>query len=88
MCQGIIHDFDKKIVDLYSEGDKKNGYIVDVNRLGQSAEFPIITISIAIVTNETRILYSPIQIAEIEAQVKKKAKMISGSVYVRDKRKD
>lgn len=88
LCQGIIHDFDKKIVDLYSEGDKKNGYIVDVNRLGQSAEFPIITISIAIVTNETRILYSPIQIAEIEAQVKKKAKMISGSVYVRDKRKD
>lgn len=87
LCKGIIEDFDKKIVELYSEEDIKNGYIEEVNRLGQATRFPIISISIAVVTNESRTLYSPIQIADIEAQVKGKAKMIQGSVYVKDKRK-
>ena len=88
LCQGIIQDFDNKIIELYSEEDKVKGYITTVNRLGQEMRFPIITISIAAVTNESRTLYSPIQIAEISAQVKKKAKMITGSAYIRDKRKE
>jgi len=88
LCEGIINDFDKKIVELYSEDDKENGHIVTVNRLGQATEFPIMTISIAVVTNELRTLYSPIQIAEIAAQVKKKAKMEPRSIYVKDKRRD
>lgn len=88
ICEGIIHDFDNKIAELYSQDDLSKGYITTVNRLGQVMEFPIMTISIAVVTNETRTLYSPVQIAEIAAQVKKKAKMMSGSVYVKDRRKD
>lgn len=88
LCKGIIQDFDNKITEIYSEEDKEKGYITTVNRLGQVIEFPIITISIAAVTNESRTLYSPIQIAEISAQVKKRAKMIIGSTYVKDKRKD
>ncbi len=88
LCEGIIQDFDNKIQELYLEEDRAKGYISTVNRLGEVTEFPIMTISIAVVTNETRTLYSPVQIAEISAQVKKKAKMLSGSVYVKDKRKD
>lgn len=88
LCEGIIQDFDNKIKELYLEEDRAKGYISTVNRLGEVMEFPIISISIAVVTNETRTLYSPVQIAEIAAQVKKKAKMMSGSVYVKDKRKD
>lgn len=88
LCEGIIQDFDEKIRDLYSDEDRSRGYIATVNRLGQVMEFPIMTISIAVVTNETRTLYSPVQIAEIAAQVKKKAKMMQGSVYVKDRRKN
>lgn len=88
ICQGVIQDFDEKIQDLYLEEDRQKGHITTVNRLGQAMEFPIITISIAVVTNESRTLYSPVQIAEIAAQVKKRAKNITGSVYVRDKRKE
>ncbi|MGE5330042.1 MAG: response regulator [Deltaproteobacteria bacterium] len=88
LCTGIIQDFDEKIVDMYLQEDREKGHITTVNRLGQIMEFPIMTISIAVVTNEGRTLYSPVQIAEIAAQVKKKAKMITGSSFVRDKRKD
>ncbi|WP_372996990.1 response regulator [Lutispora sp.] len=87
ISEGIIQDFDSKMVELYSDEDREKGYITTMNRLGQTMEFPIMTISIAVVTNEARVLYSPVQIAEIAAEVKKKAKMLEGSVYIKDKRK-
>lgn len=88
LCDGIIQDFDRKIIELYSDEDVQKGSITTVNRLGQITEFPIISISIAVVTNETRTLYSPIQIAEIAAQVKKIAKSKPGSIYIKDRRKE
>ena len=86
VCEGIIKDFDKKILTLYSNEDRENGYIATKNRQGQEMNFPIISISIAIVTNERRDLTSHLQVAEIAAELKKKAKALPGSVYVRDKR--
>ncbi len=87
IAEGIIDDFDKKILDLYSKEDIQKGHITTTDRLGNSTDFPIMTISIGIVSNEIRELYSPVQIAEISAEVKKKAKGIHHSVYVKDKRK-
>jgi len=50
-------------------------------------KFPLISISFAIVTNEVRELISHVQISEIAAELKKKAKSIPGSSYVKDRRK-
>ena len=44
------------------------------------------SISMAVLSNETRGLESHIQVAEIAAELKKKAKMYLGSNYVIDKR--
>lgn len=87
ICEGIIKDFDKKIVALYSAEDQRKGYITTTNRQGFTAEFPIMTISIAVVTNEARQLISHIQVGEIAAELKKKAKAILGSSCVKDRRK-
>ncbi len=86
IAEGIIADFDKKILDLYSKEDIEKGHITTTDRLGNSIDFPIMSISIGIVSNVIRRLFSPVQIAEIAAEVKKKAKCIHHSVYVKDKR--
>lgn len=87
ICQGIICDFDEKIKTLYCDEDVQRGYIVTSNRQGQIMKFPLISISLAVVTNESRELISHIQIAEIAAEIKKKAKSLPGSTYVKDRRK-
>lgn len=86
--KGIIADFDKKIIDLYNKQDIQRGYIITIDRIGNHIQFPIMSISIAVVTNEKRFLFSALQVSEIAAEVKKKAKSISGSVYMRDKRRN
>ncbi|HHV29763.1 GGDEF domain-containing response regulator [Acetivibrio mesophilus] len=87
IVKGIIDDFDMKTKALYCEEDVKRGYIVTSNRQGQVMKFPLISISFAIVTNEVRELISHIQISEIAAELKKKAKSMPGSSYVKDRRK-
>lgn len=87
IAQAIIEDFDKKIAYLYQKEDVDRGYIVTTDRMGNHMNFPIMSISIAIITNECRILFSSLQVSEIAAEVKKKAKNIQGSVYVKDSRK-
>ena len=88
IADGIIEDFDKKILDLYNQDHLDKGYIMTVDRLGNEMRFPIMSISIAIVTNEKRKLFSALQVSEIAAEVKKKAKSILGSSKVRDMRRD
>lgn len=87
ICENIIKDFDHKILSLYSEYDKAKGYITTIDRQGQSTKYPIMSISIAVVSNENRELENHIHVAEIAAELKKKAKFLPGSVYVKDKRK-
>lgn len=87
ICEGIVNDFDAKIVTLYSDKDRKNGFITTVNRQGVVTNYPIMSVSIAVVTNEYRKLVNHIQVAEIAAEVKKKAKSMNGSVFLFDQRR-
>jgi hypothetical protein len=50
-------------------------------------EFPIMSISVAIVTNEGRTLANPLEASEIAAELKDYAKTLPGSVFVVDKRR-
>ena len=86
LCREIIEDFDRKILTLYNEEDRNKGYITTVDRRNNVMEYPIMTISAAIVTNEKRVITSHLEVAEIAAELKKKAKCIRGSVYIKDRR--
>jgi len=88
ICKGILSDFDHKILELYTDEDKERGCIFTTNRQGQMTEYPIMSISIGVVSNENRNIISHIQVAEIAAELKKKAKSLKGSVYVKDRRKN
>ena len=86
ICKMIIEDFDNKIVSLYNENDKKNGYIITKNRLGKVRTYPIMTISLAVVTNENNEYINPLEIGEAAAEVKKYVKTFTGSKYLKDRR--
>jgi diguanylate cyclase (GGDEF)-like protein len=84
----IIQEFDKRVRGLYNEEDLSKGYIVAHSRDGTIKQFPIMTISLAGVTNEHRTITSYGEVTNIAADIKKKAKSVEGSVFVLDKRRD
>jgi len=82
----IINSFDKMILDFYDPQDREEGCILSVTRQGEKVTFPIMTLSIAVVTNETRRLQNHIQVGEIAAELKAYAKSFPRSIYVVDRR--
>jgi len=87
ICEGIINDFDHKITSLYNNEDVKRGYITTENRKRQVIKYPILSISIAVVSNENRRLKNHMEVSEIAAELKYRAKAVRGSVFIKDKRK-
>jgi len=88
LCPKIIDDFDKTLRVFYNETDWKNGYITGHDRQGAERKFPLLSISIGVVTNEFRKIDHVAQIGEIGAELKAYAKSLKKSNYVVDKRND
>jgi len=86
VCQNIIAEFDKNISCYYSEDDYKNGYIVVENRRGVLEQFPIVSITIAVVNIPVGRFNNILEIGEVGAGVKHLAKTIPGSTYVINRR--
>jgi diguanylate cyclase (GGDEF)-like protein len=87
IAREIIDTFDCDIRKLYTLQDLRQGYIETRDRRGTLNRFPIMSLSIAIVSNEQRPLDNYAQIGEAAAELKRFAKSIGGSVYVKDKRR-
>jgi diguanylate cyclase (GGDEF)-like protein len=87
ICRETIHQFDTRIRELFSEEDLSNGYISTMNRKGIEENFPIMTISMAVVTNEFISFQSHLQVAEAAGGVKKLLKAMEGSNYLVDRRR-
>lgn len=87
IAREIIAQFDPDIRKLYNAHDLRVGYVETRDRRGTLNRFPIMSLSIAILTNELRALDNYAQIGEAAAELKRYAKQLGGSVYVKDKRR-
>ena len=87
IAREIIAHFDHDIRKLYTQQDLRQGYIETRDRRGSLNRYPVMSLSIAIVTNENRTLDNYAQIGEAAAELKRYAKQLGGSVYVKDKRR-
>ena len=87
VCQNMITQFDKDITSFYDADDVERGFVEVANRRGIIEQFPLVSISIAIVESDKNRFKTTLEIGEIGAQVKHKAKATLGSTYVIDKRK-
>jgi len=85
-CTEVIRNFDLIIGNFYDEEDRIRGYIDSTNRKGEDERFPIISLSIAVVTNEYRPITHIGEVSAIAAQVKKRVKSMEGSKYLKDLR--
>jgi GGDEF domain-containing protein/CHASE3 domain sensor protein len=88
LCEMIIKEFDEAIPDFYDGEDRKRGYIISKDRRDVEQTFPLMTLSIAVVTNQRRQINTPMQVAEIAAQLKQYAKTFPRSIYVVDQRRN
>jgi diguanylate cyclase (GGDEF)-like protein len=86
ICRKIIADFEKTVPSFYNETDRKKGYIIARDRAGKEQKIPLLSISIGVVTNETRKIEHVAQIGEIGAELKAVAKHMERSNYVKDRR--
>jgi len=87
IAQIVIARFDAEIPLFYPEDVRARGYFETIDRRGKPFRAPIVTLSIAIVTNDQVTLFHPGQISARAAELKKYLKSLPGSQYVFDRRR-
>ncbi|MDA8402637.1 MAG: EAL and GGDEF domain-containing protein [Desulfobacteraceae bacterium] len=88
LCGSIISGFDRGIRELHDPATLKQGYYISQNRSGQTERFPLLSVSIAVVTSENRRFESYGHLVSVASEVKKKVKTLPGSRYYIDTRQE
>lgn len=86
LCPFIIKEFDRAAPALYNEEDRRAGFIVALDRQGSQQKIPLTSISIGVVSNEKRKISHVAEVGEIGAELKKQAKTVGHSNYIKDMR--
>ena len=86
ICRRIIDEVSRTAPSLYDEEDQKRGYIEATDRDGKTRLFPLLTISIAVVTNTQRRFTHVAEIVQIGAELKEWVKARGGNRFVKDRR--
>lgn len=86
ISQRIVSEFAETALGLYEEPDRRRGYIEANDRDGTTLHFPLMTLSIGVVTNEQRPLKRVAEVAQIGAELKSWAKNHGGNRWVKDRR--
>jgi hypothetical protein len=82
----IIEQFDDQIPMFYDPVDRSRGSIISMNRQGVPVVFPLMTVSIAVATDQQGSITNPQVLSRLAAELKEYAKSMTGSVYVVDQR--
>ena len=85
-CETVIRNFDDGILDFYDTVDAVQGYIEVTDRRGERHAFPIVSFSMGVVTNESRVIASEWEASAIASEMKEFAKRQPGSTYSVDRR--
>ncbi len=88
ICQGIIEEFDRTAPEFYNEEDRKRGCIIGKDRQGNEIKVGLLSVSIGVVSSTTHHITHVAQISEIGAELKKFAKSMDKSNYVRNQRRE
>jgi len=81
ICDTVIREFTAGIRGYYSEADLAAGSISGVDRYGVPREFPIMTISIAVLDCRKGDYATAADIARAAAEIKDQVKVAPGSNY-------
>ncbi|SEU28878.1 PAS domain S-box-containing protein [Stigmatella erecta] len=85
ICQRAIEAFDRIIPLYYDRQDRERGHIEAEDRFGEKRKFPIMSVSIVAVMSDG-VTHDHAELARRAADMKKRAKAIQGSIYLRSDR--
>ncbi len=80
ICRKMTDEFDESVLSYYSKNDLDKGYITTKNRHGIEEDFPILSVSIAGVSNHK--YHTIFSLSEDMARLKKLCKQLPGSNYI------
>jgi CheY-like chemotaxis protein len=86
LCTELISRWDRESRAYYTPEDQARGTIYGKDRSGVHQYFPLVGVSIAVVTNLHRPITSIDDVSLVAAEVKAKAKSIPGSTFYVDQR--
>lgn len=86
VCQYLIDRFTEKLSLFHSQKECLDGSYMSQDRQGNKQKFGLLSLSIGIVSTEIHRISSFAEVSSIATDLKKRAKEISGSVIVRDRR--
>ncbi|MFN2461684.1 MAG: response regulator [Candidatus Velthaea sp.] len=90
-AEALAHEvaaaFDRDVPVLYDPKDLERGWIETRDRRGTVMRYPVMSLSLAVVTNATRSIRNYQQIGEVAAELKTYAKRQPGSFVATDKRR-
>lgn len=81
-CSKVIEGFEKLKQEFYNTEDMTNNYVIGESRTGHFGPIPLVSISIAVVTNRNRPFQSIETIVEEATRMKKICKSRPGSVTI------
>jgi GGDEF domain-containing protein len=79
VCEDIIRDFERDALKYYNQHDIENGYIITENRHGTVEKFPLLSLSIAGISNKKVKFRNMYELTQELAKIKKKSKQQAGS---------
>ncbi|MBN1825323.1 MAG: response regulator [Candidatus Eisenbacteria bacterium] len=84
----VIEEFTNSLQKLIRPDDLKRGYIEVGGRTGDIKQFPLLSVTLAMVTSDRHQIEHVAQVGDIASEVKQYGKSIQGSVLVRDRRRE
>ena len=88
LCKSLIKAFDAKASDFYTPEDRARGYVETKDRRGQASRFPLLSMAVGVVTNQSRPITNLGEVSKIGAEMKHFAKENKGSSYAIDRRRE
>lgn len=78
-CKKIIRSFDDLIKYFYNTDHLLKQFVITENRQGMKEKIPLVSLSVAVVTNQQQQFKNVEELVEYAAVVKKKCKLVKGS---------
>jgi diguanylate cyclase (GGDEF)-like protein len=85
-CADVVERFDDGILDFYDSHDAMRGYVEVIDRRGERHKFPVVSISLGVVTNRRRSFTTEWEASAVASEMKEHAKSEPGSSFKIDRR--
>jgi hypothetical protein len=86
VAEEFVKRFDREAPELYSKVDRARGYTQVLNRKGELERYPVMSVTVAAVSCESRKFSHVAQVSDVASELKSLGKRQKGSVIVWDRR--